>query len=95
MLGVVISWACEHEHGQVSMSKGTWLNLFLNNRIFKNILSHLGQNIWWRGRIVCHMSWMNDIYGWKCGWKMTMDELLHEHSQQVLFCKKPKKWNRI
>jgi hypothetical protein len=30
MLGAVISWACEHEHEQVSMSKGTWLNLFLN-----------------------------------------------------------------
>jgi hypothetical protein len=31
---------------------------------------------------------MNDIYGWKCGWKVTMDEKFHEHSQQVLFCEK-------
>jgi hypothetical protein len=31
----------------------------------------------------------------KMGMKMTMDELFHEHSQQVLFCKKMNQKNRI
>jgi hypothetical protein len=33
-------------------------------------------------------SWINDIYGWKFGWQMKMDELFHEHWQQICFCKK-------
>ncbi len=44
---------------------------------------------------IFRVSWMNDIYKWKCVWKMTMDELLHENSQQVLFCKKLNKRNMI
>ncbi len=32
-------------------------------------------------------SWMNDIYGWKCGWKMTTNEFFHEHWQQIFFVK--------
>jgi hypothetical protein len=110
----VIWWAWEHEHEQVSMSKGAWTwkrehkheqvnmskgakpNLFFNilpmwTWYLKNILSHLGYNIWWRGRIFFHVTHMNNIYGWKLGWKMTMDELFHEHSQLVLFCKKMNK----
>ncbi len=31
---------------------------------------------------------MNDIYGWKCGWKIPMDELFHEHWQQAFLCEK-------
>jgi len=68
------------------MSKGVGPNLFKNILptligYLKNILLHLKQNIRWCGRRFCHVLWMNDTYGWKCGWKMKMDELFHEHSQ--------------
>jgi hypothetical protein len=33
-------------------------------------------------------------YGWKWGLKMTMDEIFHEHAQQVLFCKNLNKKTR-
>jgi hypothetical protein len=29
---------------------------------------------------------MNDIYGWKCGWKM-VDEFFHKHWQQKKIAK--------
>jgi hypothetical protein len=32
-------------------------------------------------------SWINDIYGWKCGWQMKMDELSHEHWQHFFWRK--------
>ncbi len=72
------------------MSKGVGPNLFLNILptligYLKNILLHLKQNIWWCGRRFCHVLWMDDTYKWKCGWKMKMDELFHEHSQQDKF----------
>jgi hypothetical protein len=79
------AWACEHEQGNMIES---FLEYFSN--VDKIFLSHLGQNIWWCGKILFHVLWMNDIHGWKWGLKMTMDELFHEHSQQVLYCKKLK-----
>jgi hypothetical protein len=87
-----------HEH--VSMSKGAWSNLLKNilptwTWYFRNILSHQGYNIWWCGSIFFHMSQMNDIFGWKCECKMTMNANFHEHSQQVLFCKNLNKRNMI
>jgi len=75
-----------HELVSVSMSKRTRLNILKNifpmlTKYLKYILSHLKYNIWWCGKIFCHVSWMNEIYGWKYGCKMTMDEFFHEHSQ--------------
>jgi hypothetical protein len=31
-------------------------------------------------------SWINDIYGWKCGWKITMDELFMNVDNKFFFC---------
>jgi hypothetical protein len=41
----------------------------------------------WKNILLCVMD--------ENGMKMIMDELFREHSQQVLFCKKLKKRNRI
>ncbi len=55
---------------------------------------HMGQKNWWHGLIFSMCSWMNDIYGWKCGWKMKMDEFFHKHWQQKKLQKLNKK-NRM
>jgi len=62
-------------HNPASMSKGAWSNIFYNilftlTWYLNNILSHLRLNIWWCRKIFCHVWWINDMYGWKCGWKM-------------------------
>jgi hypothetical protein len=59
----VISWACEHEQGNRTKSFKKYSCHI--NMIFKKYLSHLRQNIWWRGIIFFHVSLMNDIYRWK------------------------------
>ncbi len=47
-----------------------------------NIIWHIRQNIWWHGRIFCHVSWMNYFLEWK---RMInkMDELSNECWQQI------------
>jgi hypothetical protein len=73
------AWTWTSKHKQGSRIKSFFNILPMWTRYLNNILSHLGQNIWWHGRIFFHVSRMNDIYGLKWGWKMTMDELFHEH----------------
>ncbi len=76
---LVISWACERE--QVNMSKA-----FLE--YFADIDKMFGKYYLTRHKIFGDVeeyfatcSWINDIYGWKFGWQVKMDELFHEHWQ--------------
>jgi hypothetical protein len=69
----VILWACKCER------KWTWMNLFWNTlltsiRYLENIIWHMGQNIWWCGRIFYRVfmderywrmiNWMINENGW-------------------------------
>jgi len=50
------TWAWIREHDQFFLKNSLHVD-----KILKNILSHLGHNIWWCGKIFYHVSWMNDI----------------------------------
>jgi len=63
------AWTWVGEHEQRSRTESFYNILPTWIRYLKNILSNLRHNIWWHGKIFFHMSWMNDIYGWKCGLK--------------------------
>jgi hypothetical protein len=54
----------------------------------------MGWNILWCGRILWHVSWMNNILDGK--WMANkMDELSNQHWQRNYFCKKLNKRNMI
>ncbi len=54
--------SCEH----VSMNKWAQVNFFENILLTSiEFFWHVEQNIWWCEGIFYHVSWMNDILGWK------------------------------
>jgi hypothetical protein len=67
------TWIGEHEQGNIIEFLKNILPMWI--RYFKNILSHLGQNIWWRGRIfsMCHK------------WMIFMDENVDKKWQMMNF----------
>ncbi len=76
----VILRAYAHEHENEQMSK---IEFFLNIllaliKYFENIFWHMGQNIWWHGKILCHM-FIDGRYLWMKMWMKTkwMNKRMH------------------
>ncbi len=66
----VILWACEHvwwAHEREQMNQRIFLGISYQCR--QNIIWHIGQNIWWHGKIFYHR-WMNNFIGWKIWWEI-------------------------
>jgi hypothetical protein len=88
-------WAWAWTHEQRSKTESFLEYSSHVDRIFKQyfVTPRTKYLVMWKN-ILPHVmdEWYLQI---KCGWNMTMDELFHEHSQQVLFCKNLNKRNKI
>jgi hypothetical protein len=85
---ITTTWMLFHERVNMSgehMNMNKWAqgNLFRNILLTstKYYLTHMIEYLW-HGRILCHVSWMNDFLGWK---RMInkMDENFNEFWQQI------------
>jgi hypothetical protein len=89
------TWIMFHVCEQVTMNE-SFLEYFVDvDGMFGNIIRHMGQNIWWREKIFCHV-FMDEIYSRMKFW-MTNEKGLtfRECWQYTFFCEnwtKKKGW---
>jgi hypothetical protein len=81
----VISWTCECEHEQWTLTKRILNILLLSIEYLENIIWHMGQNIWWR-RIIFYHLFMDEQYLWMNFWM---------NIGNIFFCEKLNQTNKV
>ncbi len=80
---------------QVNMSKCFWNILLIFTKYLENIIWHVWHNIWWCGRIFCHV-FMDEKYVWMKMWMKIENGLIFSWTlAMIFFAKKLNKINRM